>query len=339
MSARLSGFDYSLPYYYMVTLKRLDGLAPFSAIGEGGVVVENEITKSFRTVINNFHRQWFVVEPIWCYAIMPDHLHLLIKLAPGEKKMALGSIVFQLMKALAKAYWESRLPAQTELGGAFFPAQTELGGAEQGKVEGACAAQARSVGLGSPRSVAPVFCRDWHDWIVKKDGQLDAFVVYIRENAARHWRRKSHREFFQRVNEVEFLGRKWYGYGNAALLECPVIEPFRCSRRWAEGGAEWNAALARASRIGPGGVGIGTFMSPCEKACGHAIGLAGGRWVVLSPEGFGERWHPGRQYERFCAEGRMLFLSLWPAMAREPTRTELYQRCHEMGDVILDKLG
>ena len=137
MSARLSGFDYSLPYYYMVTLKRLDGLAPFSAIGEGGVVVENEITKSFRTVIGNFHRQWFVVEPIWCYAIMPDHLHLLIKLAPGEKKMALGSIVFQLMKALAKAYWESRpSPAQTELGGAFSPAQMELGGAEQGTAEG-----------------------------------------------------------------------------------------------------------------------------------------------------------------------------------------------------------
>ena len=30
-------------------------------------------------------------------------------------------------------------------------------------------------------------------------------------------------------------------------------------------------------------------MSPCEKACGHALGLAGGRWVVFSPEGFGER--------------------------------------------------
>ena len=80
---------------------------------------------------------------------------------------------------------------------------------------------------------------------------------------------------------------------------------------------------------------IGTFMSPCEKACGHALGLAGGRWVVLSPEGFGERWHPSRQYERFCAEGRMLFLSLWPAMTREPTKAELYDRCHLMGDIIV----
>ena len=80
-------------------------------------------------------------------------------------------------------------------------------------------------------------------------------------------------------------------------------------------------------------------MSPCEKACGHALGLAGGRWIVLSPEGFGERWHPGRQYEKFCAEGRMLFISLWPAMAREPTRAELYERCHEMGALVSESLA
>ena len=121
---------------------------------------------------------------------------------------------------------------------------------------------------------------------MKSDGQLDAFITYIRENPARSWLRKSHREYFQRVNEIDFLGRKWYGYGNAALLDLPVLEPFRCSRKWVEGGPEWCEAIARASRLGPGGAGISTFMSPCEKACGHALGLAGGRWIVLSPEGF-----------------------------------------------------
>ena len=293
----------------MVTLRRLDGLMQFSAIDETGVV-ENAMTRAFNRVIKNFHLQWYVVEPIWCYVIMPDHIHLLIKLAEGEKRAALGTVVHQLMRALAGAYWEN--------------APTERGCATQGAQS--CVAQGRSV--------APVFAHDWHDWIVKRDGQLDAFITYIRENPMRSWLRRSHREYFQRVNEIEFLGRKWYGYGNAALLKLPVLEPFRCSRKWAEGSEEWTAAVTRASRIGPGGAGISTFMSPCEKACGHALGLAGGRWVVLSPEGFGERWHPGRQYEKYCAEGRMLFLSLWPAMAREPTRAELYQRCHEMGDLI-----
>ena len=331
MGVRLSGFDYTRPYYYMVTLRRLDGLAAFSAIDATGEV-ENAITRAFHAVIKNFHLQWYVVEPIWCYVIMPDHIHLLIKLAAGEKRLALGTIVHQLMRALAREY-----AALMEQGGAKQAAPAEQGGAkqnapaEQGGATGVCGA--------SGRSVAPIFSRDWHDWIVKRDGQLDAFITYIRENPARSWLRKSHREYFQRVNEIDFLGRKWYGYGNAALLVLPVLEPFRCSRKWVEGGPEWCEAVARASRLGPGGAGVSTFMSPCEKACGHALGLAGGRWIVLSPEGFGERWHPGRQYERFCAEGRMLFISLWPEMAREPTKAELYQRCHEMGDIVMEKLA
>ena len=320
MGVRLSGFDYTRPYYYMVTLRRLDGLAAFSAIDATGVV-ENAITRAFHAIIKNFHLQWYVVEPIWCYVIMPDHIHLLIKLAAGEKRLALGTIVHQLMRALARGY-----AAQTEQGGANQAAQAEQDGAKD-----ACGA--------SGRSVAPIFSRDWHDWIVKRDGQLDAFITYIRENPVRSWLRKSHREYFQRVNEIDFLGRKWYGYGNAALLGLPVLEPFRCSRKWVEGGPEWCEAVARASRLGPGGAGVSTFMSPCEKACGHALGLAGGRWIVLSPEGFGERWHPGRQYERYCAEGRMLFISLWPEMTREPTKAELYQRCHEMGDIVMEKLS
>lgn len=184
-----------------------------------------------------------------------------------------------------------------------------------------------------------LFAFDWHDWIVKGDGQLKAFTRYIRENPKRAWLRKLHRENFRRVGEVEFLGRKWFGYGNAALLQLPVIEPFRCSRKWRENGLEWNDAITRASRIGPGGAGIGTFISPCEKACGNAIAASGGKWIVLSPEGFGKHWHPSAKLEPFCAAGRMLFLSLYPEMARKPTREELYGRCHEMGDLIVVCLG
>ena len=79
-------------------------------------------------------------------------------------------------------------------------------------------------------------------------------------------------------------------------------------------------------------------MSPCEKICGNAIYKIGGGLIVLSPEGFGERWHPPRNKEALCAKGRMLFLSLYPEMARQPTRKELYDRCHEMGDIVAGQL-
>lgn len=31
--------------------------------------------------------------------------------------------------------------------------------------------------------------------------------------------------------------------------------------------------------------------------------------------------------------------SLWPAMTREPTKAELYDRCHLMGDIVVSGLG
>ena len=341
MGSRLPGFDYSRPYFYMVTIRRNDGYPALSRVcGDAAshYIEGNWITRLFVDIIMTFHETWYCIEPIRCFSIMPDHIHLLIKIRDIEKRVSLAVIVRMLTRALEKAYFAL---AGTSAGTTPTCAKKPATGAGRMPTDakGAATSAGGRSGAVARSGGQHLFAFDWHDWIVKADGQLAAFTRYIRENPERSWRRQSHREYFQRVNEVPFLGRKWYGYGNAEILKSPILEPMRYSRKLAEGGKEWNDAVARAGRIGPGGAGIGTFMSPCEKACGHALGLAGGRWVVLSPEGFGERWHPGRQYERFCAEGRMLFLSLWPAMAREPTKAELYDRCHLMGDIIVDGLG
>lgn len=289
---RLTGFDYSRPYFYMVTLKCLRGAEPLSAIIAPGKCEMSRITKAFVHIIRNFHTCCAAIAEIECFSIMPDHIHILVKIIENPSRMRLESIVGQLMTALESCYQQI-----TGKRGQLFEAV-------------------------------------WHDWIILREGQLAAFTRYIRQNPQRHWLRKERREYFRRVEEVDFLGRRWHGYGNAALLELPVIEPFKCSRKWAAGGDEWNAAMVRAARIGPGGAGIGTFMSECEKACGNAIVAAGGSLIVLSPEGFGQRWHPSEKQEKFCALGKMLFLSLYPYMARQPTNKELYDRCHEMGDIV-----
>ena len=38
--------------------------------------------------------------------------------------------------------------------------------------------------------------------------------------------------------------------------------------------------------------------------------------------------------EKLCAEGRMLFLSLWPPQAARLDNATLHRRCHEMGAAI-----
>ena len=134
---RLRGFDYKRPFFYMVTLKRLPELAAFSQIsdeaepqgwcrtgpppqngpapqnaqGRPCYLVENEITKAFARVIREFAAKWWGLWPIDCFVIMPDHIHLLIRIKDTGDQMPLGSYVYQLMKALAVEYWCRTGPA------------------------------------------------------------------------------------------------------------------------------------------------------------------------------------------------------------------------------------
>ena len=311
MSCRLDGFDYTRPLYYMVTLKKRPGVPDFSRIVAPGRCRTTPVTRAMLDCIRGFSRQWPCVAPIECFTIMPDHLHLLLKIRPVEKRLSLPRLVCILIRRLEAAVAGVGTP----------PSQTPTGPLPDKSL-----APGRSAGL--------LFERDWHDWIVMKRGQLSAFTRYIRENPRRAWLRHENRQFFTRPGTLSFAGRQWFSYGNPALLDLPVLEPFRCSRSWSKDGPEWREVLSRASRIGPGGAGVGTFLSPCEKACGNAIYRAGGAFIVLSPEGFPDRWHPTRAKETLCAAGRMLFLSLWPPQASRLDNATLHRRCHEMGAAI-----
>ena len=113
---RLKGFDYTKPYFYMVTLKRDRGLLPFSEItrekeppkdekGRGRYLIANELTAAVAQVIREFHTKWWGLWPIDCFIVMPDHIHLLIHIKDTGDQLALGKYVYQLMKALTAVYW------------------------------------------------------------------------------------------------------------------------------------------------------------------------------------------------------------------------------------------
>ena len=323
---RLPGFDYKRPFFYMVTVKRRDGAAaaPFSAIAADGRIVASAITEAFLCVIEAFHEKWYCIEPIRYFVIMPDHLHLIIKVREIEKRVSLAVVVRQLIKALDRAYWA--------VAGAERLLQNPAGGG-QGVVLHDSLRES-------------IFAFDWHDWIVKKSGQLAAFRKYIAENGTRAARRRAARQFFTRAREIAFQGRRYWAYGNEALLELPVIVAIKGHRRPLAGlvapeahpqghlrGSE--ALCAAASRIGPGGAGLSTFLSPLEKEAGNEIINAGGALIILSMEGFAPRWHPSEKQERLCAAGRMLYLSPYEPRAAKLTRQEMHVRAHELVDWAL----
>ena len=76
-----------------------------------------------------------------------------------------------------------------------------------------------------------IFEADFHDWIVKKEGQLAAVRTYIRENGPRAARRRANRQFFTRARQIDFRGGRYWAYGNEALLELPAIVAIKGHRR------------------------------------------------------------------------------------------------------------
>ena len=335
---RLPGFDYKRPFFYMVTIKRREGAAvePFSAIAADGRIVASAITEAFLRVIEAFHETWYCIEPIRYFVIMPDHLHLIIKVREIEKRVSLAVVVRQLIKALDRAYWA--------VAGAERLLQNPAGGDAERLLQNPAGGGQGVVLHDSLRE--SIFAFDWHDWIVKKSGQLAAFRKYIAENGPRAARRRAARQFFTRAREIAFQGRRYWAYGNEALLELPVIVAIKGHRRPLAGlvapeaqpqdqlrGSE--ALCAAASRIGPGGAGLSTFLSPLEKEAGNEIIKAGGALIILSMEGFAPRWHPSEKQERLCAAGRMLYLSPYEPRAAKLTRQEMHVRAHELVDWAL----
>ena len=62
---------------------------------------------------------------------------------------------------------------------------------------------------------------------------------------------------------------------------------------------------------------------------------ADGALIVLSMQGFGERWHPGEKQERLCAAGRMLYLSPYEPQGAKLDKREMHIRAHALVDWAL----
>ncbi len=168
MSFRLQGFDYTRPYFYMVTLRKCAGVPAFCEIcgqPERHWTIQNAYTRIFAREIQLFHETWLCIEPITCFAIMPDHLHLLLKIRDIPDRLSLPRLVWLLRRRLEAAVfapdgaWASNTPTANH-NHPFNPAGRSVAGG-------------RSAGR-------HLFEPDWHDWIGKRDCQRAAFTHYIR---------------------------------------------------------------------------------------------------------------------------------------------------------------
>lgn len=273
--ARASWHDYTGRSIYLVTFNVANGIPPFSSIeatDQNGTAVchLSNIGETIEHQISHI-TDFYPFVSVISHCVMPDHIHLLV-FVKEKTKISLGQIIGSLKGNCSKA-------AMTA-----FP---EL------------AQKIKDTGL---------FSKGFNDRILQRNGQLDNFRRYIEDNPRRYLIRKSHPEYFNRVNMVAINGQEYAFYGNFLLLRHCVISAVRISRSFSPAElqakhSEWNE-VARS-----GGVLVSPFISVAERIVRDKACENGAKIIHLVTNGLPERYKPSGREFVLCAQGRLLIIA------------------------------
>ena len=146
----------------------------------GQAVLDNEIPK-----INHY----YPMVSIWQVCIMPDHIHLIIRinqpLPPGKH---LGIIVGAFKGGISRAWWKLNATVS-----------------------------AASAGESRPSLFEP----NYNDHILMRDGQLENWKRYLRDNPRRYMMQREYPDLFQRTLCITIGGIRYSAFGNMLLLRQP----------------------------------------------------------------------------------------------------------------------
>lgn len=288
--SRLLSFDYTSPYYYLVTINAKRGLAPFSILTHEtkSGIRKNAITRKMTAVLYWMNQKAYAHRmKITNYAIMPNHLHLIIKIADGKSRVSLLEIVKKLYSTLSSAYYD---------------------------------------GLNLPKGDL-IFEEEWHDWIVMQPDTLKVFTDYVMRNPHRRLaRQEASHACLPQVYQTPHA--TWTCIGTLSPKETPVRAPIICSRSITPGSALWQEWKEFAQRLGPGTLAVGTFMSACEKMVREEVLKAGGGILHLIPRGISPKGHATEAEDALLIAGRLTIMTPFPYEQRALTAKELHDRCH-----------
>ena len=158
-----------------------------SALGQA--VLDNELPK--------IHHYYPEVD-IWQVCLMPDHLHLIVRInRPLPKGKHLGIVIGAFKGGVSRAWWQ--------MTGVATPSPTVA------TVSAASAAEPRP----------PLFEPNYNDHILMRDGQLENWKRYLRDNPRRYMMRREFPDLFQRALCIAIGGVRYSAFGNMLLLRQP----------------------------------------------------------------------------------------------------------------------
>lgn len=303
---RMFRHDYAVPGTYEVTMvvagrRPVFGEVVGSTKGDGEkphlkpsllglAVLDHEIPK--------IHHYYPEVE-IWQVCLMPDHLHLIVRInRPLPKGKHLGIIMGAFKGGVSRAWWQMETT-----------------------VSAASAAESRP----------PLFEPNYNDHILMRDGQLDNWKRYLRDNPLRYMMRREYPDLFQRALCVTIGGTRYSAFGNMLLLRQPEKHQVFFHRYTdgvpTENTEYWKTESQRLiSAANSGDVVVTPGVSECEKRIKNMALKQKLRLIHVQADPIGQYWKPERSRFEACAYGTLLVLAPWPEDM--PTFASDYERFH-----------
>ena len=331
MKRRFPCHNYSDKGTYMLTLvvegrKPLfgtlqgDGLAPSDSENEPRVVLSPLGKAILDREIQKISAFYPMVE-VWKLCIMPDHLHIIIRV---KEKMPegknLGQVVRGFKTGCTRAWWGLTEGKETfgepkVTGAQATPAAAPVPAIPAPVPAGSAPVPAGSapVPAGSPAGpgLRPLlFEKGYCDKILLRPGQLDNWKRYLDDNPRRLAIKRQHPDYFTIMHQISIGEWTCKAVGNRFLLNNPekaavIVHSAYNDAQFAEMKAKW---LALAEN---GGVLISAAIATREKEVMREAMDCGYRLIYLRENGFPEFYKPAGESFTACSEGRLLQISPW----------------------------
>ena len=251
---------------------------------------------------------------IYNYVIMPDHIHILLRIHDRLPKH-LGQYIRWFKLQCSDAY-QALAASHPALAATHTSARPALATVHS-SARPALAAIPASIPSAShtPTSNTPcLFAKEYHDRILTGKNQLTHMVRYIQDNPRRLALKRANRDLFRIRQNVTIGNIPCTTLGNMFLAEYPQRQVLQCSRRLTPDQitALKEECLAAASN---GTVFITAAISEGEKLISRALREAGYPLIILLEQGFPEPDSPHYRYFKpqgvyfeACAAGKLLLV-------------------------------
>ena len=326
MQRRCVGHDYTERQMYMVTMV-VEGRHPLlgAVVGRSDAPDDSdhaprvELTELGQRVYDELlatpehHPEISVV----ALQIMPDHLHVILFV---KEMMAtpLGMALRGFKQKCNQHYRELVLGVKSV---ALTTQQTEpqqTGPQQTGPQQtGPQQTEPQQTGpqlkrdrRGEDRSHGLLFARGYNDKLLLREGQLQRWLDYLRDNPRRLLMKRERPDLFRVQRNIMVAGQQFSAIGNRFLLQRPVRLQVQCSRSLTDEQIaekrDWWLSQARSGAV---------LVSPCiskgEKAVMRAAFEEGLPLIILQENGFTDLAKPGGRRMDACLRGQLLLLAPW----------------------------